>query len=62
MAHSGIAKKNRKTHTRVKPVVQLGLTFVSIDDLQNHKWRAANMFDFPHSVLAARLMNLLGPK
>ena len=34
-----------------------------LDNLRSHTWRGENMFDFPHSVLAARLMNLLeGPK
>ena len=48
VATSGIAKKKKKKpYKRVKSAtVQLGLTFVSIDDLRSHKWRGENMFDF----------------
>ena len=65
VAHSGIEKKKKKKpYKRVKSAtVQLGLTFVPLDNLRSHTWRGENMFDFPHSVLAARLINLLeGPK
>jgi hypothetical protein len=44
-------KPNKKTATE-----QIGLVFISLDILRSMKWREENMFTFPHSVLAARLM------
>ena len=46
-----IAKKKRASKT-----VQIGTSFVPIDDLRNQQWRQEHMFTFPHNVLAARLL------
>ena len=46
-----IGKKRRKSSTS-STTVQLGLVFVPLADLRSHMC----MFDFPHSVLASRLM------
>ena len=55
VARPSIGKK-RSRQSAKSTTVQLGLAFVPLQDLRNHKWRDEHMFAFPHSVLAARLM------
>ena len=46
----------KKKSTKKTATEQLGLVFIAMDDLRSVKWREENMFTFPHSVLAARLV------
>ena len=46
----------KKKSTKKTATEQLGLVFIALDDLRCVKWREENMFTFPHSVLAARLV------